>query len=470
MPDFHSFVVFAEMRTGSNFLEANLNAFDGITCYGEAFNPHFIGYPNAKDILGLTQSMRDGDPLRLLEVIRNEPNGLGGFRYFNDHDPRVFDAVMDDPACAKIVLTRNPVESYVSRRIAAATGQWKLTNVKHVKSQKIRFDEAEFYEHLDAVQGRQIAILNRLQRSGQTAFYVDYEDLQDVDVMNGLAAWLGSEARIEALDKKLKKQNPEPLADKVRNFPEMEGALARLDQFNLTRTPNFEPRRGPALPTYVSGGPLVYMPIRSGPETSVTAWLASVAGTDGLVEGFTQKTIRQWWDAHPTHRSFTVIRHPVARAHAAFCTKILPTGEGTFPGIRENLRKHFEMPLPEGDVGDTYDAKAHYSAFVAWLRFLKSNLGGQTSIRVDPAWASQTAILQGMAGFAAPDMIIREDEMTKSLPALGNAAGLKDVPNLPSETDPYRADLAEIYDETIEKLARDAYARDYQVFAFGNWS
>ncbi|MDX1782140.1 MAG: nodulation protein NodH, partial [Thalassovita sp.] len=44
---FDYFVVFAEMRTGSNFLETNLNAFPGLTCYGEAFNPHFIGYPNA---------------------------------------------------------------------------------------------------------------------------------------------------------------------------------------------------------------------------------------------------------------------------------------------------------------------------------------------------------------------------------------------------------------------------------------
>ena len=40
---FTSFVVLAEMRTGSNFLEANLNALEGVTCHGEAFNPHFIG-------------------------------------------------------------------------------------------------------------------------------------------------------------------------------------------------------------------------------------------------------------------------------------------------------------------------------------------------------------------------------------------------------------------------------------------
>ena len=50
--NFDYFVVFAEMRTGSNFLESNLNAFDGIECHGEAFNPHFIGYPNKTELLG----------------------------------------------------------------------------------------------------------------------------------------------------------------------------------------------------------------------------------------------------------------------------------------------------------------------------------------------------------------------------------------------------------------------------------
>ena len=84
MADFDSFVVFAEMRTGSNFLEANLNALDGVTCHGEAFNPHFIGYPNRDDILGVTMATRDADPDRLLAAIRAEA-GLSGFRYFNDH-------------------------------------------------------------------------------------------------------------------------------------------------------------------------------------------------------------------------------------------------------------------------------------------------------------------------------------------------------------------------------------------------
>lgn len=93
MAEFDYFVVFAEMRTGSNFLETNLNAFDGVSCHGEAFNPFFIGYPNRDNILGVTQQARDAKPELLLREIRNTPD-LSGFRYFHDHDPRVFDDIV----------------------------------------------------------------------------------------------------------------------------------------------------------------------------------------------------------------------------------------------------------------------------------------------------------------------------------------------------------------------------------------
>ena len=126
---FDYFIVLAEMRTGSNFLETNINAFEGLTCHGEAFNPHFVGYPNRDQLLGQTQAMRDGDPLRLLALLKAE-QGLNGFRFFHDHDARVLDFCLDDARCAKIILSRNPAESYISWKIAQATGQWKLTNVK----------------------------------------------------------------------------------------------------------------------------------------------------------------------------------------------------------------------------------------------------------------------------------------------------------------------------------------------------
>ncbi|MEQ9260116.1 MAG: sulfotransferase family 2 domain-containing protein [Roseovarius sp.] len=470
---FDFFVVFAEMRTGSNFLETNLNALEGVSCLGEAFNPHFIGYPNKTEILGIDQPRRDADPAALIRAIREAP-GLGGFRFFHDHDPRVLDLCLDDPRCAKIILTRNPVESYVSWKIAQATGQWKLTNVKRRKDSRIAFDGMEFEAHVAKLQEFQVFLLNRLQVSGQTAFYVAYEDLQDVEVMNGLAMFLGVEARLEALDDSLKKQNPSPLSEKVANFADMERALSGIDTFNLTRTPNFEPRRGPAVPTFVTGAkaPLLFMPLRSGPEAEVRRWLAALDGVpeETLPSQMNQKALRQWKRRNRTHRSFTVLRHPLSRAHAAFCSMILPRGPGTFADIRKTLRNVYKLPIPGGEPGEDYDLAAHRKAFTAFLEFLKANLAGQTSVRVDGHWATQAATLQGMAQFSLPDMILREEEMPELLPMLARVAGCKTAAKPESAPADRPFSLAETYTREMEELAEQIYQRDYVIFGFGPWA
>ena len=89
--------------------------------------------------------------------MRAETDGLSGFRFFHDHDARVYDLVMNDPECAKIMLTRNPVESYVSWKIARATNQWKLTHAKRLRRAKAKFDADEFQEHLSQSQDFQLA-------------------------------------------------------------------------------------------------------------------------------------------------------------------------------------------------------------------------------------------------------------------------------------------------------------------------
>ena len=475
MPQFDYFVVFAEMRTGSNFLEANLNAFPGLSCLGEAFNPHFIGYPNRDDCLGITQDQRDADPQILLSAIRNHADGMAGFRYFHDHDPRVLDMVLDDPKCAKIILTRNPIDSYVSWKIAQATGQWKLTDVRRRKAAQAEFDPQEFEAHMQALQDFQVTLQNRLQISAQTGFYVAYEDLQNLAVMNGLARWLGISDQLDALDDKLKRQNPAPISEKVSNFPEMENALARLDRFNLNRTPNFEPRRGPNVPTYVAGAktPLLYMPVRGGPDREVMEWLAGLDNvpTDELPAKFSQKTLRQWKRRNKGHRSFAVIRHPVARAHAVFCDKILGTGPGSYREIRRILKQKYNLPIPGRNDTNlaNYPVDQHRQAFALFLDFIKANLAGQTTIRVDNAWATQTATIEGMAAFSLPDMIIREDEMTAYLPALAQQVGHPDPtdPITAAEDTPYR--LEDIYDDDIESRAADVYQRDYLMYGFKRW-
>jgi len=470
---FDYFVVFAEMRTGSNFLETNLNAFNGVSCHGEAFNPHFIGYPNKTEILGVTQGDRDENPGRLIDEIKSQSGTLGGFRYFHDHDARVLDIALEDPRCGKIILTRNPLDSYVSWKIAQATGQWKLTNVSRRREALADFDGAEFSGHVEALQDFQVMLLNRLQKSGQTAFYIAYEDLQNIDVMNGLSRWLGVNETLEELDSSLKRQNPAPVMAKVANADEMSAALSGMDRFNLARTPNFEPRRGPSVPGYVAGvvTPLLFMPVRGGPEAEVVDWLAALdrVEADGLLTKMNQKQLRLWRRGNPGHRSFTVLRHPVARAHAVFCQNILPAGQDKYRRIRETLRKRFKLQIPKSGPDQSYSKADHRAAFEGFLEFLRANLAGQTAIRVDAAWASQSQVLSGFAELGSPDLVLREEELADELPRLARRVGRMEPDAVAVATADMPYGLEEIYDAILEEKIAKIYHRDYVMFGFGPW-
>ena len=164
-----------------------------------------------------------------------------------------------------------------------------------------------------------------------------------------------------------------------------------------------------------------------------------------------------------------MLRHPVARAHAAFCTRILPRGPGTFAEIRKTLRNFYKLPIPGDQPGENYDVAAHRAAFVAFLEFLRANLNGQTSIRVDAHWATQAAALQGMAQFTLPDLIIREEEMGPALDRLAREMGYRkaEPPKAAAADGPHA--LKDIYDAEIEALAAQVYQRDYLLFGFEAW-
>ncbi|WP_375253710.1 sulfotransferase family 2 domain-containing protein [Yoonia sp.] len=477
MKPFDYFIILAGMRTGSNLLEVNLNALAGVSCHGEAFNPSFVGGPKTDMLLGVDLATRENDPTALLEKIK-QSDTLAGFRFFHDHDPRILDICLNDRRCAKIILSRNPVDSFVSWKIAQATGQWKLTNATKTKSQVVTFDGNAFRDHVDALGEFHSKLRHRLQTTGQAVFHLRYDDLRDVDVLNGLAAYLGTDARLSNVDKKLKKQNPEPLQDRVANYDEMRQALHEIDPFNLDHLPQFEPMRGPAIPTYVAApqSALMYMPLRSGPDRAVMAWLAELDGmaVEELLTQFSQRTLRAWQSLHGPHRRFAVVRHPLARAHVAYCDRIVGQGAAQLPEIRANLRRVHDLRIPADGTDftgrDGYDVAAHAQGFAGFLRFLRHNLAGQTSIRVDPSWASQNVLLQGMAQVAAPDAVLREDALATGLPHLAAQIGITDCPVWTGGAHKRQTWLREIYSPELERAARDAYAQDYRVFGFENWT
>jgi LPS sulfotransferase NodH len=467
---YDAFVLFAEMRTGSNYLEDSLNGLPDITGYGEVYNPTFLGQHNRFELLGYDMDRREADPLGLLDAMIAGTEGLPGFRLFHDHDDRVVERVLPDPRIAKVILTRNPLDSYVSRKIATATGQWRLTDAKNRKSAQVVFDAGEFVELTDRLAAFQARLRRGLQLGGQAAFLIRYEDINDAEVLNGLAAFLGSEGRIDAASKKLKRQNPGDLSDKVANYDEMLATLRDVDRFGLTASPDAEPARNAAVPGFVAhpDAGLLFLPIKGAPENAVLDWMGDIGGVgrDALLRKMTQKDLKQWMKDHPGYRSFTVLRHPVRRAYATFCRFILPDDRPIYADPRKIMRQRYKLPIPSSAPGPDWSVEDQKAAFAGFLDFLKPNLAGQTSVRIDAAWASQSAILQGMAQVTLPHQLVREEDMARALPDLARDAGVADPPEPRGEAIPGPVPLSRIYDGKLEKATIDAYRRDYLSLGF----
>lgn len=455
---FRSFVILAGMRTGSNLLEATLNAHD-LACFGEAYNPHFIGWPDQATLYDMTLADREARPLDLWQhMVRARK--VKGFRYFHDHDPRMFDPLMDDPTCAKIVLTRNPADSWVSTQLAHATNQWKLNETETPIPARVPFDAAGFREALAANQSFLDRIRHALQVRGQVAFWLNYDDLRDGAVLTGLVRWLGRTdvQRMEPAQDQVP-QNPRPMADKVEDFAAMQAEIAGLDPFQLHRIPSFEPQRGPAVPSFLTceaGAGLLWMPVRGGPVRQVERWLAALGRVGG---DLTQASLRHWKGAHPGHRSFTVLRHPLPRAWQAF--RQLLSGDGQ-ADLRRVLREVHRVPLPADDALPELAPEALVPAFAGFLDCLRRNLNGQTSLPTPAAWASQSEVLAGFARLATPDMVLREEAMTEGLAWLSAAVGA-------DAAGPVPAPLPAVLDDAaLRRAARAAYQRDYVAFGFAD--
>ena len=460
---FAYFVILAGMRTGSNLLEERIAALGGAETHGELFNPHFFAKPGQDSHFGITRKERDADPVRVIGKMVAMASGLPGFRLFRDHDPRVLDHVLGDPKAAKILLRRNPLESYVSLKIAQKTGQWWMGDVRQSRTGKVVFESEDFAGYLAELTAAEASARRQLKVTGQTAFEVTYEDLGDPDVIAGLARHLGLDPAGAKAPVTAKVQNPAPLSEKVTNFADMQAALGALDPFGTNSWPNFEPDYLPGMKAWRVGRtvPLVFAPLNNGTAAEGVAALTAVeAGANPKPIG-TQAALRKWKRGHPGHRSFSVVRHPVDRAWDMYRRHLVDDAPEPMEQVQAVLRDSFKVDLGGDPV----------AGFLSSMSFVKANLNRQTALAPRPAFGSQALLLEGIARVMPPDMVLRRETFADDFQRLVTDVGVNAVPAATAAAAPSLAgpSLAEAYDKSMEAAVKAAYPRDYMMFGYGRW-
>ncbi|PCJ73888.1 MAG: hypothetical protein COA53_11385 [Rhodobacteraceae bacterium] len=275
----------------------------------------------------------------------------------------------------------------------------------------------------------------------------------------------------------------------------MQAALSHWNEGDIIPLTSFDPLRRANIPKMVSciSQPILFAPIPGGPNEEVLRWMNTIddgvtpnggyaqAVTDSKIlhTGHNQRTLFEWMDANPDIISLTAVSHPLSRAYGAFMTKIFPTDEGTYAVIREQLVNYFGVALPDLDVmegatrnsleAEGYSIGQHRAAFHGFLRFLKDNLSGQTSIRKDGLWDSQMTFLTGFNTAVPVSIIVKEGQMDAGFRYIESVLDLP-TPTIGAPIKPdHMFTLDEIYTRQTENLARKAYAVDYGRFGFADY-
>jgi len=411
VPAFSSFVIFAEMRTGSNHLEATLNQLDGVRCYGELYNPRFIGHANQKELFGIDLDARRRDPAELLRRLGSSAEELSGFRYFHDHDHRVLDSILEDRTRAKVILQRDMIECYVSMKIATKTGYWRITDESHRVPLRVKFDQVEFEAFARGVTEFQIRLRRALQRTGQTAFDLDYTDLNDHRVLTGLGHFLGRSDYVYP-STLYKRQNPEPLEQKVENREELEKAYLKFSNSRSSRALTVDYRSLIAL----DQKNLLYLPIPGAADAQISSFLHDLGD---IHTDFTVESLRPWLNRRKERTVFSVVSHPVTRAFR-LCTRAL--------GHKPQRQELLDYLTRRSVIGLSDDESCQASFFERWSAEI------------------------------IPDRILREGELAEFLAA--------QFPGFEFEPAEFQAEA----DDEIEVAVRRLYNRDYRTFGFRRFS
>ena len=397
----------ADMRTGSNLFEHTIKSCDQIETFGELFNPTFVGQPKFSRENSTDFDSRDADPIQFLEnKIDAHPDQLIGFRLFRDHDHRIFSHVLSDPNCLKIILRRNALDTYLSKKIARETDQWRVADWALRRQALVHFDPDEFSKYRLEQAIYYMSISESLKKTGQTSFNLGYEDLLDREIWQGIFTYLGVSDFTPELQSRLVKQNPGRPEEKVSNPSALEPFLSDDDSLDFPTLPKFIRHEFPKILLDASKG--------VGFSLSNSFWANSAEGQklaslDRTFEVREAGILQSWQTRFVDHEISFFVEHPLHRAYRAFDDFLLSGKNRSGRRTLRNLAQFYDIgDLEKIKHAETLDLENYLNAFEQFLAYLKNQLSEGTKVKADLEWTFQYTSLQELQNLVPRINIVRQ--------------------------------------------------------------
>lgn len=168
------------------------------------------------------------------------------------------------------------------------------------------------------------------------------------------------------------------------------------------------------------------------------------------------------------HLIFSFVREPGRRAYSCFSEKIVHKSKYSFQKIRAYLVDAYGLKL-EHIESSTYSLEAHAENFAKYLRFIRDNLAGKTSVRVDPHWCSQSEIIRGYQKHFCIDFVGRVENFERHFSFITSEFDLKHRPDFKlrfNEGPRPPFNFESILSNEVRGLLTDIYGADYRDFGY----
>jgi len=236
MAHLQRFCVIAQARSGSEYLTTRLNEHPDIACHRELYNRRTVysaltGPWKAK----LPQvEWRDEHPLEALEQVvalsdqAFPDKRIFGFKLFLNHNQEVRKHIREDERYKLVVLERgNKLAQFVSTLTARETGRWSVFNDKKDKTAtgtvQVDVDIGELARFVE-LEDQRYGQFNKRIAGRAGVIHLKTEELEPrfAEVLDFLEVDVSPELR-----EVRGRQNPSPLAARIRNWDQVHDWLGQ---------------------------------------------------------------------------------------------------------------------------------------------------------------------------------------------------------------------------------------------------